>query len=541
MPKAVQDLTWEDTGPGEVKAELMVSGSPYLRMTAGLQYLLRYPYGCVEQTSSGVLPLAALKESVAKGLIPGISGAETDKFIRPGIDRLFSMQTSAGGFGYWPGDRTPHYWGSIYALTALTRAKLAGYDLPKDRMDKALAYLQDEVKASGRHDATFRGFAVYILALNNKLDRETFNKAAEGLDAQPREAAMLVLMSAKLSKLMPDDTIRTRMKPLLDRPWLLDRFSGEFYARYREPAISLLAANAAFRGEEIADRMASRLIGGMSPEGIWTSTSDTGWSLVALSDYFTTGSGDSRPATVTVKQGGRVVESFTLDPKSFKTVDLDAREFLRSPGVAISSTGDQTILYRLSLTFPRTDYSKNGYSNGFEVHKTIRNTDGSNTIRVGDIVEVKLRINVKHAGANYVVVDDPLPAGFVAINSAIKTEEHNIAKTAKKRASESEGEEGEEDGEDDASEGEFGEGVEWSEWYWDPAGYYRFTPNFFEIRNDRVLAFRNRAWTGLYEYSYYARAVCEGEFVMPSTKAQLMYSPEIVGYSPTGKVVIKGK
>jgi uncharacterized protein YfaS (alpha-2-macroglobulin family) len=55
-----------------------------------------------------------------------------------------------------------------------------------------------------------------------------------------------------------------------------------------------------------------------------------------------------------------------------------------------------------------------------------------------------------------------------------------------------------------------------------------------------VLAFRNRAWNGIYEYSYYARAVCEGEFVMPSTKIQLMYDPEVVAYTPLGKVVIKG-
>jgi uncharacterized protein YfaS (alpha-2-macroglobulin family) len=61
-----------------------------------------------------------------------------------------------------------------------------------------------------------------------------------------------------------------------------------------------------------------------------------------------------------------------------------------------------------------------------------------------------------------------------------------------------------------------------------------------EIKNDRVLAFRNRAWNGIYEYSYYARAVCEGEFVMPSTKIQLMYDPEVVAYTPLGKVVIKG-
>ncbi len=127
-----------------------------------------------------------------------------------------------------------------------------------------------------------------------------------------------------------------------------------------------------------------------------------------------------------------------------------------------------------------------------------------------------------------------------AINSAIKTEEQGALAKKMKRAMHQEEGEGGDEGEGDDLEGEFGEGFGWNDWYWDPMGYYRFTPNFFEIRNDRVLAFRNQTWNGIYEYTYYARAVCEGEFMMPSSKIQLMYDPEVVAYTPQGKVVIKG-
>jgi uncharacterized protein YfaS (alpha-2-macroglobulin family) len=47
--------------PEEVQAVLTVAGSPFLRMTKAIHYLLQYPYGCVEQTSSGVMALAALR------------------------------------------------------------------------------------------------------------------------------------------------------------------------------------------------------------------------------------------------------------------------------------------------------------------------------------------------------------------------------------------------------------------------------------------------------------------------------------------------
>lgn len=539
LPKAGKELRWEDLGPEEVKVILTVSGSPFLRMSQGLRYFLHYPYGCVEQTSSGVLPLAALRGIIQKGLIPDITIAETDKFIKPGIDRLFSMQTSEGGFGYWPGDRTTHKWGSIYALTALTRAGLAGFEIPKDRLSRAMAYLQDQIKASGRDEHAYRAFGVYILALNKKLDNETFNKAYGGIDAQPREATMLVLMAAKMSRLLPDDLIKNKLRVVLEKPWITERFRDEFYARYREPAISLLAASSVLPNEEITHRLAAKLMGGISPEGIWTSTSDTSWSLIALSEYFGAGKAESKQARVNVKQSGKIIDNFIIDPGSYRTIALDAREFFKNPTVSIATSSDQALLYKLALTFPRTDYAKSGFSNGFEIHKTIKNTDGTNVIKVGDIVQVKLKINIKNRAPNYVVLDDPLPAGFVAINSAIKTEEAGIAMKKMKRMMQRSDEEGEEEGEE--SDGEFGEGFGWSEYYWDPYGHYRFTPNFFEIRNDRVVAFRNRAWNGVYEYSYYARAVCEGDFVMPSSKVQLMYDPEVVAYTPQGKVVIKGK
>ena len=66
-------------------------------------------------------------------------------------------------------------------------------------------------------------------------------------------------------------------------------------------------------------------------------------------------------------------------------------------------------------------------------------------------------------------------------------------------------------------------------------------PNHFELRDDRVLAFRNQAWKGTYQYAYYARAVCEGEFVLPPTKVQLMYEPYVVSYTPAGTFVVMAR
>ena len=172
-------LTGKDAGqinPEEVKAVLTLAGSPFLRMTEAIHYLLNYPYGCVEQTSSGVLGLAALRGVIQQGLVSGVSLPETDKYLNRGVQRILSLQTDSGGFAYWPGQREPHVWGSIYAAAALSLAKSHGLTVPEDALSQASAYLKTQIQEKKRSPA-IKAFAAYVLALNKSLDQDTLNTA----------------------------------------------------------------------------------------------------------------------------------------------------------------------------------------------------------------------------------------------------------------------------------------------------------------------------------------------------------------------------
>jgi len=114
------------------------------------------------------------------------------------------------------------------------------------------------------------------------------------------------------------------------------------------------------------------------------------------------------------------------------------------------------------------------------------------------------------------VLDDPLPAGLVAVNTALKTEAATLP------AADEEGN---------------GEAVS----YVTADGTLLFYPNFFEIRDDRVLAFRDRLYSGKYRFEYYARAVCEGQFLAPATKAAAMYSPGVHGYTAQSELTVKAR
>ena len=136
---------------------------------------------------------------------------------------------------------------------------------------------------------------------------------------------------------------------------------------------------------------------------------------------------------------------------------------------------------------------------------------------MGDLVRVTIEFTPPPRGSAYVALDDPLPAGLVAINTAFKTEEFLPDDN---------------DAENDSEDGE--DGSYWDR-YWSPDGFYRFVPDRLEIRDDRVTAFSNMIWGGQdqpFRFVYYARAVCEGEFVAPPAKVERMYEPEVNGYTP---------
>jgi len=59
------------------------------------------------------------------------------------------------------------------------------------------------------------------------------------------------------------------------------------------------------------------------------------------------------------------------------------------------------------------------------------------------------------------------------------------------------------------------------------------------MKDDRILVFKNYCWNGDYVYTYYARAVCAGEFIMPSAKIHLMYDPKVIAYTPEQLITIK--
>jgi uncharacterized protein YfaS (alpha-2-macroglobulin family) len=212
-----------------------------------------------------------------------------------------------------------------------------------------------------------------------------------------------------------------------------------------------------------------------------------------------------------VTQPGHPAQEISWSAGGESHTALDIPTLLKNPEVRLKGQGGRTWLYQVDLAYPRLDLKEKGEDHGFKVTKTVKNTDGTDIIKVGDLVKVSLTLEIQGLAQRYIVLDDPLPAGLVAVNTAFKTEEPTPAEK-----------------EQDYD-------------YLTPDGQVRFYPNHFEIREDRVLAFRDQVYPGTFRFDYYARAVCEGDFVMPPTQAAAMYNPGVQGFTSQGKLTIKGR
>ncbi|NJM15549.1 MAG: hypothetical protein HC896_09445 [Bacteroidales bacterium] len=107
-----------------------ISNMPPVNLESRLKYLVQYPHGCIEQTTSSVFPQLYLPNLVE---LPSDKKNELENNIKAGIQRLVTFQLGNGGLSYWPGyaDGASH-WGTNYAGHFMLEAKNKGYTIPQD-------------------------------------------------------------------------------------------------------------------------------------------------------------------------------------------------------------------------------------------------------------------------------------------------------------------------------------------------------------------------------------------------------------------------
>lgn len=105
-------------------AVVEISSLPGMNLQNRLDYLIEYPHGCIEQTTSAVFPQLVLNQLTD---LDDYKKPLVDKNVKAGIARMQNFQRPDGGFSYWPGGNESDEWGSNYAGHFLTEAQANGF------------------------------------------------------------------------------------------------------------------------------------------------------------------------------------------------------------------------------------------------------------------------------------------------------------------------------------------------------------------------------------------------------------------------------
>ncbi|MBN2155879.1 MAG: hypothetical protein JW776_07530 [Candidatus Lokiarchaeota archaeon] len=115
----------------------------------GWQSLVGYPHGCIEQTTSKLITTAMiyrylndigqLTEALIEELIP---------MIMQGLSRVYNLQNTDGGWGWW-GNGESNLQMTVITVFTLELVKLSGFELNDFVMFKAYNYVVSEQKTDG--------------------------------------------------------------------------------------------------------------------------------------------------------------------------------------------------------------------------------------------------------------------------------------------------------------------------------------------------------------------------------------------------------
>lgn len=160
-------------------ATLELSSLPPMDIDRHLNYLIQYPHGCLEQTTSAAFP-----QLFAGALVP-LQEKQTNtitKHITAAISKISNQQNYSGGFNYWPGG-SADTWSTTYAGHFLLEAQKMGYAVPSSTLDKWIAFQVNTARnwtGSNRYEPVLdQAYRLYSLALAGKASMTDMNRLRE--------------------------------------------------------------------------------------------------------------------------------------------------------------------------------------------------------------------------------------------------------------------------------------------------------------------------------------------------------------------------
>lgn len=479
---------------GTGRIELEFSQSPLVEAAGSIDFLLTYPYGCLEQTTSSLMPWLAVED--LRPVIPKLAEYPKEKVqeaIQSGVNRLLSMQLADGSFSYWPGSRDTVDWATAYAGMGLVMAAEKGADVPQSAIDGVTKHLIESLRGISEEKTAYglemHARTLLTLSIAGSPQPSYRNILVDRIGELNLSARSLLATATALEEkgnaenLAAAKSILESKVPfkLKDNDWMPWKASDAYQV------IAWLTISP--QGDE-AMKALDRMLNDRNPYGHWRTTWANGWSLLAMANFAKVQGTDHGITSVTLEtiQG---TETITLD----KQHPTSLRSFPIQPGMKLNVAADQNAYIRIKVAAkpkiaPIQPVAKNGISVD-RVHELVH-PDGTisplTQPKVGDLVRVSLKVTLPSDDTRYLVIEDLLPSIFETVNSDFESQ---------KAAG----------------------GPRTSENDWNVS--------HSELRTDRACFFLDHVYRkGTYTLTYLARCTVAGVAMAPPAKVESMYDPE---------------
>lgn len=529
---------------------ITVNPTPLIQMLKASEYLVNYPYGCIEQTLAGFMPSFALHSFLKKNnMLYLVSQDDIQKIenkTSSGLRRIENAQNDDGSWGWWAGGEGNAYL-TAYVMESLHRASGLGRNINSGVVTRGINSMISMLNSSNIKDNDAKAYLLYACALYGKFQRSAFDKLND--IKSPSVYASAYILRALYVGRPVFDRDKTKNSEIFEKHasrfmnivkgaqqrdgkgiyWLSAGNTSAWTGARAEMTANVLAALTAASDTSPIAAQAAVSIGKRTRGSTWSSTKESSYVIYSLIDHMNkTGTSAGAPLDLMFTIDGKEIGRIKYNPADkvlaselTKTLKLGKSEGLKSVNISAagSAGGDVgfeavvsgTLYFKPSgifSIFKSEGRSLTALSNGISVYREYasltRVMDGqrreylvpvslkdSETINVGDEILVKLRFKAQD-NFEFLVLEDYLPSGFEVVKENAYQGESRLARAER----------------------------------WD---------------NRMVYFFNNLTKGQTYEVAYILRAELAGKFMARPARMECMYEPSIQGWSAPVIIDVKKK
>ena len=486
-----------------VDYKVIISKNPMVEFAKDLDYLVQYPFGCSEQTVSSVFPQLYYSE-IANALYKQDKNTkEINNNINAAITKLKMRQIFNGGILMWDEMSQENWWVTIYTAHFLIEAKKAGYNVDQAFIDKTLEYIKNRLKSKETVNYYYdRGtkkqiaphevaYGLYVLSLAGKPDKSLMNYYKSKTDLLTADCQYLLAAAFALSG---DKQKAKEILPNAYKPMQSDKQMGQsFYSPIRDEALALNALLDIDPNNSAVGEMAMHVSKNLR-NSKYINTQERIFSLLALGKIAKKTNQTKIEAIIT--SNGKKITTYNDGILTFSTKDIVEGK------LDIQVNGMGKLYYFYETEGISKDGSFKQEDNYLKIRKTFFNRNGAqistNSLKLNDLIVVRLTLSSAYDGTiDNIAISDILPACFEIENP--NTDEIP--------------------------------GTEWIN--------NQTSPDYRDIRDDRINLFDNYYGNNAFNYYYVVRVVSRGTYQMGPVAAEAMYNGEYHSYSGGGRIIVR--